>query len=130
MSTRSVGWLLFALFAVALPIPAFGPFGGNAPALHHLALFAATGAVAGSEGAAGPIPAILTMFAIQTGVALLVCALAAALLARVLALLPPRARGLVVLLLCAILLGASLALDLYQTPFGRTPTANLLGVLG
>jgi hypothetical protein len=130
MSTRSVGWILFALFFVTLPFPAIGPFGGNAPALHHLALLVATGAIAGAEGAGGPIPSILSLFAIQAVAALLVCALAAGLLARVLALLPPRVRAALTLLLCGALLAASIAFDLYQTPFGRTPTSNLFGVLG
>ena len=130
MSTRRVGWLLFAIFVLALPFPAIGPFGGNAPALHYLALLGATGAVALVEGAAGPIPSILLLFAMQTGAALLACAVAAVLLARVLALLPPRARGAVAVLLCTGLLAVSLATPLYETPFGRTPTANLLGVLG
>jgi hypothetical protein len=130
VSTRRIGWLLFALFALALPVPALGPFGGNAPALHYLALLTATAAVALVEGAAGPIPSILSLFAIQSGIALLACVVAAVLIARILTLLPARARSLAVLVLCGGLLAVALATPLYETPFARTPKSNLLGVLG
>ena len=130
MSTRSTGWLLFAVLAVALPFPAVGPFGGFVPALHHVALFAATAAVAAVEGAAGPVRMILVLFAVHMVATLALCALAAWLCTRLLASVSPRARAAIALGLCAALLAASLAFPLYETPFGREPTANLLGVLG
>jgi hypothetical protein len=130
MSVRASRWLLFAVLVVALPFPAVGPFGGFAPALHHVALFAATAAVAVVEGAAGPVGRILVLFAVHAAVTLALCGLAAWLGARLLASLSPRARTAVALGLCAALLAASLAFPLYDTPFGREPTANLLGVLG
>ena len=130
MSTRSTRWLLFAVFYAALPFPTVGPFGGFVPALHHLALFAATAAVSVVEGMAGPVGRILVLFGIHAVVTLLLCALAAWLGARLVAPLPPRARAAVAIGLCAALLAASLAFPIYETPFGREPTANLLGVLG
>ena len=65
MSARVAGWLLFAVFAFAVPFPAVGPFGGFAPAVHHVALFAATGAIAVVEGTAGPVLQILGLFAVH-----------------------------------------------------------------
>jgi hypothetical protein len=130
VSTRSTQWLLFAVLAIALPFPAVGPFGGFVPAVHHVALFAATASVAAVEGTAGPVKMILVLFGVHMVATIALCALAAWLCARLLAPLPPRARAVVVLGLCAALIAASLAFPLYDTPFGREPTANLLGVLG
>jgi hypothetical protein len=130
LSTRSTRWLLFAVLIVALPLPAVGPFGGFAPALHHVALFAATAAVAVVEGAAGPVSRILVLFGVHALVTVALCAIAAWLGARGLASRSPRARAAVALALCGALLAATLAFPLYDTPFGREPTANLLGVLG
>ncbi len=118
------------MFVVALPFPTVGPFGGFVPALHHAVLLAAAGAVAIVEGAAGPVPMILALFAVHVLATALLCALAAWLGARLLAPLSPRVRATVAIALCAALLAASLAFELYETPFGRTPTASLLGVLG
>ena len=50
--------------------------------------------------------------------------------ARLLASRSPRARAAIALALCGALLALTLAVPLYETPFGREPTANLLGVLG
>ena len=92
---------------------------------------AALGAlVAAVEGAAGPVSRILVLFGINAAATLALCALAAWLGGRLFAPLSPRARAAVALGLCAALLAASLAFQLYDTPFGREPTANLLGVLG
>ena len=130
MSPRSTRWLLFAVLVVALPFPAVGPFGGFVPALHNVALFAATAAVALVEGAAGPVRGILVLFAMNVAITLALCGLAAWLCARLLASLSPRVRAAIALALCAALVAASLTFPLYDTPFGREPTANLLGVLG
>ena len=130
MSTRSTGWLLFAVLAAAAPLPAIGPFGGFVPAVHHLVLCAATAAVAVAEGTAGPVLPILGLLAVNAVAAFALCALAAWLLARALAPLPPRARAAIAGALCAALLAAAIAFPLYETPFGREPTANLFGVFG
>jgi hypothetical protein len=130
VSTRATGWILFAVLAIALPFPAVGPFGGFAPALHNTALFAATAAVALVEGGAGPVRMILALFAVNMVGTLALCALAAWRGALVLAPLSPRARTAAALGLGAVLFAAALAFPLYDTPFGREPSANLLGVLG
>ena len=130
MSARSTGWLLFAVFALAVPFPALGPFGGFVPAVHHVALFAATLAVAVVEGTAGPVLQILALFAVHALATLALCALAAWLGARPLKPLSPRARAAIAGALCAALLAAAIAFPLYETPFGRQPTANLFGVFG
>jgi hypothetical protein len=130
VSARTVGWLLFAVFAFAVPFPAVGPFGGLAPAAHYAALFAATAAIGAVEGTAGPVLQILALFTVNALVTLALCGLAAWLLARLLAPLPPRARAAVAGVICAALLAAALAFPLYETPFGRAPTANLFGVFG
>jgi hypothetical protein len=130
VSARASGWLLFAVFAFTVPFPAVGPFGGFAPAVHHVVLFAATAAVALVEGMAGPVGMILALFAIHAVATLALCALAAWLAARLLAPLSPRARAAVAGVACAALLAVSIAFPLYETPFGRAPTANLFGVFG
>jgi hypothetical protein len=130
VSTRSAGWLLFAVFAFTVPLPAIGPFGGFAPAVHHAALFAATAAVAGAEGAAGPVGRILALFAVNAFLALALCGLAAWLVARLLGALPPCTRARIAVAACAALLAVSIAFRFYETPFGRAPTANLFGVFG
>ena len=130
VSARSTRWLLFAVFSIALPFSSPPPFGGFVPAVHNLALFAATGAVAAAEGVAGPVKPILIMFAMQTVGTLLACALLAWLITWILARLPARARTIVALGVCAALLGTAIARPIYDTPFGRQPRANLFGVLG
>jgi hypothetical protein len=130
MTTRAAGWLLFAVFAFAVPFPAVGPFGGFAPAIHNVALLAATGAIAVAEGTAGPVLLILGLFAVNAIATLALCGLAAWLVARLLAALPPRTRAVVAGAICAALLATAVAFPLYQTPFGRAPTSNLFGVFG
>ena len=130
MGTRSTGWLLFAVLAVALPFPAVGPFGGFVPAVHHVALFAATAAIAVVEGAAGPVKMILVLFAVHVVATLALCGLAAWLFAWLTRRLSPRTRAALALAFCALLLGVAFAFPIYDTPFGRAPTASLLGVLG
>ena len=128
MSTRSIRWLLFAVSALALPLPAIGPFGGLVPPIHHIVLFAATGAIAAVEGMAGPVGRILVLFAINAVATSIACALAAWLVARLIGRLPERARPVVAWGLAGALLAASLVFPLYETPFGRAPTANLFGL--
>ena len=113
-----------------MPFPAVGPFGGFAPAVHHVALFAATAAIAVVEGTAGPVLQILGLFAVHALATLALCGLAAWLLARLLARLPLRTRAWLLCVMCAALLAAAIAFPLYETPFGRAPTANLFGVFG
>jgi hypothetical protein len=129
MSVRAAwGWLFFAL-ALMLPFPVLGPFGGFVPPVRHLILLAATGAVAVTEGAAGPVPGILKLFAIHAVVTLALVGALAWGASRALAALSPRARRGVVWAAIAAMLVLALAFEPYETSFGRAPTANLIGVL-
>jgi hypothetical protein len=129
VTVRTARWLLFALFALTVPVPLLGPFGAFAPTVRYVMLAAATGAVAATEGAAGPVLGILALFAIHAAVYLVLAWVAAWIVARLGATLSPAARRIAVYALCAVLLLGSLVLDVYLTPFGPTPRANLLGVL-
>ena len=128
MSARAAGWVSFAVFALAVPIPAVGPFGGFVPAVHHAVLFAVTTAIAVVEGAAGPVLQILGLFAVHVLGTLALCGLAGWLVARLLAPLAPRTRALAVGVVGAALFTVAIAFPLYDTPFGRTPHSNWFGL--
>ena len=129
MLVRTARRLLFALAALALPLPTLGPYAAVVPPARHLILFAATAAVAALEGAAGPVRGILTLFAINAAVTFPVAWFVAWLAARLTASLSPGVRRALVLGTCALFLLVALAFDLYRDPFGRAPTTNLWGVL-
>lgn len=129
MSARSARRLLFVVLALALPVPMLGPFDALVPPARYAILLAAASAVAAVEGAAGPVPMILALFAVQTTGALGLAAILAWAVGRLLSPLGPGSRRALVLAACAGLLLAALAIDLYRTPFGRAPRANLLRVL-
>jgi hypothetical protein len=129
LSVRSARRLLFVVIALTVPVPMLGPFDALAPPLRYLILFSASGAVAAAEGAAGPIPAILALFGGHALVALGLAWLAAWVAARLLTPLSPQTRRRAVLSVCGAMILAALVFELYRTPFGRAPTANLLGVL-
>jgi len=129
MSDRAARRWVFAALVLMLPFPILGPFGGFVPAVRHLILLAATGAVALSEGAAGPVPGILTLFAIHAAVTLAVCWGLAWVASRGLVALAPGTRRGVVFGAIALMLVLALAFEPYETSFGRSPTASLLGVL-
>lgn len=129
MSVRAAWGWLFAAFVLMLPFPVLGPFGGLVPPVHHLILLAATSAVAATEGAAGPVPGLLILFALHA-VATLLLALALAWVAsRLLGGLQPGLRRSVVWVAIALMVAIASGFELYAPPFGRAPTANLLGVL-
>jgi hypothetical protein len=129
MSVRAAGRWLWLGFALMLPFPALGPFGGFVPAVRHLILFAVTGAVAVTEGAGGPVPGILLLFAVHAIVTLALAWGLAWAVSRLLAALSSSARRKVVWLALAAMLVSALVFEPYHTSFGRTPTSNLLGVL-
>ncbi len=129
MTVRRARWLLFVAFACTVPFPILGPFGGSVPAVRHVILLAATGAVALAEGAAGPVPGLLILFALHAAVTLALCGAAAWLGALLSAALSPAARRTAVLTVVAVLVATALLFPLYETPFGRAPTATLVGVL-
>jgi hypothetical protein len=129
MSARAAHWCLFITLALMIPLPMWGPIDALVPGVRYLILAGATAAVAFTEGAEGPVPAILLLLA---GHALIYFALAwlcARIGMRWLAPMRPGQRRNLVLVGCAALLLLALAFNLYTTPFGRTPTGNLWGVL-
>jgi hypothetical protein len=128
VSARRAAWWLFAVFALTVPFPAFGPLGEFAPAVRHLVIFTATAAVAATEGVAGPVPGLLALFLVESVVTLAASGLAAWLAARLLAGRSPAVRRAVVIAVGVALLALSLAFPIYRTPFGRAPTGNLLGL--
>ncbi|MBK7952125.1 MAG: hypothetical protein IPK00_26080 [Deltaproteobacteria bacterium] len=129
MSVRSAWGWLFATFVLVLPFPVLGPFGGMVPPANHLILLAATSAVAASEGAAGPVPGLLVLFALHAVVTLLAALALAWVASRLLGGLQPGVRRSLVWVAIALMLAIALSFELYTPPFGRAPTANLLGVL-
>jgi hypothetical protein len=129
LSIRLARWLLFAVFALTVPAPLLGPYAAFAPAARYVILATATGVLAASEGAGGPVPLILALFVGHALVYLALAWLAAWLLSRLLGRLSAPIRSRVVFALCGGLLLISLAFDLYRTPFGTRPSANLFGVL-
>lgn len=129
MSVRRAGWVLFGVFALVAPLPMLGPFDAFMPAARYLLLALAAAAVALAEGAAGPVPGILALFAGHALVGLLLAGGLGWIAARLTRPLSAGARRLVVLGVCGALLAGAVAFEVYRTPFGRTPTANLLGVL-
>ncbi len=129
MRVRGARRLLFVVFFLALPLPMLGPWTGVVPPARMAMLFAATAAVAASEGAAGPVPGLLVLFAVHAFAMLAIAWALAWTVARGLAPLSPSARRACALGACALLVGAALAFELYRTPFGRAPSVNLWGAL-
>jgi hypothetical protein len=106
-----------------------GPWEVLAPTARYLLLAVVTAAVMAVEGAAGPVPLILALFAGHALVYLLLAWLVTRLCTRLLSRLHTRARTGVVVAGCAALLLIALLFDLYITPFGGLPRSNLLGLL-
>jgi hypothetical protein len=129
MSVRAAWGWLFATFALVLPFPILGPFGGLVPTVRHLILLAATSAVAATEGAAGPVPALMALFALHAVVGLLVSLALAWVASRLLGGLKPGLRRSFVWIAIALMVAVASIFELYTTPPGRAPTARLLGVL-
>ena len=129
MSVRAARWFLFLGVVLTVPVPMLGPFDALVPPVRYLILFAAGSAVAAVEGAAGPVPMILLLFAAHALATLLLAWLTAWMAARLLSALSPAARRNAVLATCTTMLFVALAADLYRTPFGRGHLSNLLGVL-
>ena len=130
MSPRATRWLLFVALVLALPVPALGPFSGVVPPIRYGILLGAGGAIAFAEGSAGPIPLLLGLLALNLVVSLAVAGVLAWATARSLRTVASpalRARLTWVLVAAGLVLAASY--PIYETGFGRAPTATLLGVL-
>lgn len=129
MTVRGARWLVFAGLVLALPLPMLGPFDALVPPVRYAILLGAASAVALAEGAAGPVPGILVLFAVNLALALALSAALAWGAGRALAGLSGFARGAVVGIALVALLGWALLAEPYETEFGRAPRANLIGVL-
>ena len=129
MKVSTARWLLFLFIALTLPLPLLGYLHAFAPAIRYLVLAVVTAAVALVEGASGPVPLILLLFAAHALVYLALEWLVAWGLARGLARFSPKLRGGLVAAACFLLLFFSVAFDLYQTPFGTLPRSNLMDML-
>lgn len=128
MSARATFWTLLAVFVFVLPIPLLGPFDALVPVVRFFLLFGASAAVAIQEGAAGPVPLIVLLFAVHAVVGLAVCALLAWLGTRGLSSLAPETRRTGVWVFVLGLVALASVFDVYRTAFGRAPTANLWGL--
>lgn len=129
MSRRTVRWLLFSAALLALPVPSVGLGSGLMPPLHQLELGALALAFTVLERAQGVGPLIAALFLGQALGWALALWLAAALLARLLAGLPPLFRTRVAVF--AIVLGLALAVmqPIYRTPYSaHAARSNLIGV--
>ena len=98
--------------------------------VRYAVLLGAASAVALAEGAAGPVPWILLLLALNLTASLAVAWVVAWTSSRLLARLhPPTLRAVVVVAALCIGLALTASLPIYETGFGRAPTANLLGLL-
>ncbi|MAI80652.1 MAG: hypothetical protein CL917_17055 [Deltaproteobacteria bacterium] len=129
MNPRTACWLIFITLALTVPLPLLGPFPVLAPAVRYLLLATVTSSVALVEGASGPVPLILLLFAVHALVYLVLEWLVAALLARSLSRLTRPSRRLIVLTTCGFLFLMAITFNLYHMPFGTNPKANLFGLL-
>lgn len=130
MSVRAIRWLLFAALVIALPFPMLGPFEAFVPPVRYAVLLGAASTVALAEGAAGPVPWILLLLALNLTASLAVAWVLAWISSRLLARLhPPTLRAVLVVAALGIGLALTASLPIYETGFGRAPTANLLGLL-
>jgi len=129
MTVRTACWLLFIVFALTIPLPLLGPLSALAPAARYLILASVTASVALVEGASGPVPLILLLFAVHAFVYLALEWLSAWIIARALSNFSPGIRNILVIAICGALLIVSIVFDLYRTPFGTIPRSNLLGLL-
>jgi hypothetical protein len=129
MSVRTSRRLLFAAIFLLAPAPLLVLTRGWMPPATYLLLAGVSLSFALTEGAGGPVPLIVSMFAVH---AVLYAVLAwglAWLMALPLARLTPGARRGVTLGLVAIALVIALGWDVYRTPFGRRPFGNAIEAL-
>ena len=129
MSLRATFWVLAALFFFVLPLPMLGPFDALIPAARYVLLGGAAGLIAALEGAAGPVPAIVALFLGHALAYTLLCGGLAWGAMRMLAPLGAEARRIAVWAVLALALAIALGFNLYATPFGSRPAANLWSVL-
>jgi hypothetical protein len=129
MSVRGTRWLWFVGVWLMLPWPMALLADAWVPAARYLLLTLVSLAIGILEGAAGPVPGIILLFALHAMVYSAAAWGIAWGASRALAGVAPGTRRWVTLGSLTIALALSLAFDLYRTPFGSAPFANLLGVL-
>jgi hypothetical protein len=124
MSVRTCRWLLWLGTAVALPVPilVLGP--GLVPPARLLMLGGIGLAVMLLENARGAVGPLAALLLAQAVVYLGLLWLAAALVARGLARLPPRGLAIVTVGLLAVGLALASSTAVYHTPFGPTAHAR------
>jgi hypothetical protein len=130
VSIRTARALLAILLFLVVPLPMVVLGDGWVPGVRYLLLGGVVGAVMLAGGGAGPVPLILFFFVLHALAAAGLALLAAHVFTRaVLRYLPRPAVAAVTLGLIIVALGVSIAFDVYETPFGRTPRSNLMGIL-
>ena len=130
MSARAIRFLLFGSLVLALPFPMLGPFEALVPPARYALLLGAASLVALAEGAAGPVPLILGLLALNLGSSLAAAWVLAWVGSRALGLLhPPGLRLGLAVATVVVLLAATATVPVYETAFGRAPKATLLGAL-
>ena len=120
--------VVFAGLALLAPLPLL-VFDGMVPLARFFLLSTVSLLLVVTEGSAGPVKMITFLLVSHTLVYLLMLMVVSRLAARGLRQLPPRAVLAGLGLILAIALSIALFTDLYTTPFGVTPTSNLLGAL-
>jgi hypothetical protein len=129
MSLRTTRWLWFLGVWLMLPWPMLLFANAWVPAVRYLLLTLVSLTVGVFEGAAGPVPMIILLFALHATVYTAAAWGMAWGASRALGGVAPGARGWLTLGALATALALSLAFDVYRTPFGTAPVGNLLRVL-
>jgi hypothetical protein len=129
VSVRATRWAWFLGLWLMLPWPMALLAHASVPAARYALLTLVCLAMAALEGAGGPVPWIVALFAahalVYTGLAWAIAWAAG----RALSPLGPARRRLVTLGALALAFALTLGFDVYRTPFGSAPFSNLLGVL-
>jgi hypothetical protein len=129
VSVRGARRLLWIAALLLVPLPML-QFGAQVPVAQYLLLAGVCAALALFEGGGGILAILLALFLAHALVYALGLWAVAALAARLLGRLSPRARAAVTALVVLAGTAVALAGRPYVTPFDRTPRGNLLSVLG
>jgi hypothetical protein len=126
VNRRRLALFLGLFFLLPLPILVFD---GLVPVARIVLLAVVCILVGFFEGASGPVMSITFLMVAQAAVYTLILGAVAWLADRALRPIPPRMVRTVLLVALAAALFASIAFDVYTTPFGRTAQSNLFGAL-